>query len=63
MATISFVSRFAKLKNITKPIKTKYGLVNENPGKRPGGIHTSSIGASLLAPNSASLSLIGVLGI
>ena len=28
MATISFVSRFAKLKNITKPIKTKYGLVN-----------------------------------
>ena len=29
MATIYFVSRFAMLKNITKPIKTKHGLVNK----------------------------------
>ena len=34
MATISFVSRFAKLKNITKPIKTKNGLVNKKSSHR-----------------------------
>ena len=30
MATIYFVSRFATLKNITKPIKTKHGFVKKN---------------------------------